>query len=180
MKIVLCVLIIALFSFGFIVDKTNLKADKTQSYITYHCIHSLHEWTGVNKNIDCVMIYSETTDVIEKVAALGKISDFDSGNPNRDAHAAEVLEAIQYPKITFSSTTIVTNGNNLKVTGNLTFHNVTKPVTFDAVRENKDKQISVKGSFSILLTDYKIDRPSFMLMKVEDKMDLTFVMIFHK
>jgi len=180
MKIVLICFTTALIALALTVDKTGLKADKTQSYITYHCIHSLHEWTGVNKNIDCVMIYSEATDAIEKVAVMGKVADFDSGNPNRDAHSLEVLEAIQYPKITFSSTSIATNGNNLKVTGNLTFHNVTKPVTFDAVRDNKNKQISVKGNFSILLTDYKIDRPSFMLMKVEDKMDLTFVMIFPK
>jgi polyisoprenoid-binding protein YceI len=180
MKILLFCFATVLITSALIVDKTNLKADKTNSYISYHCIHSLHEWTGVNKNINCVMIYDNATNTIEKVAVVGKVGDFDSGNPNRDAHSVEVLEAIQYPNVTFSSTSIAVNGNNLKVTGNLTFHNVTKPVTFDAVREDKNKNISVKGSFSILLTDYKIDRPSFMLMKVEDKMDLSFVMIFNK
>ncbi len=162
------------------VDKTTLKADKANSSITYHCVHSLHEWTGVNKSINCVIIYVDATNTIEKVAMSGKVADFDSGNPNRDAHSLEVLEGIQYPNVTFSSTGLIVNGINLKVTGNLTFHNVTKLVTFDAVREDKDKQISVKGSFSILLSDYKVDRPSFMLMKMEDKMDLSFNMTFHK
>ena len=180
MKTLLFCFTTVLLASALTVDKPTLKADKTNSYISYHCVHSLHEWTGVNKNIDCVMIYNDATDVVEKVAVLGKVAGFDSGNSNRDAHSLEVLEAIQYPNVTFSSTGIAATGNNLKVTGNLTFHNVTKPVTFDAVREDKDKQISVKGSFSILLTDYKIDRPSFMLMKTEDKMDLSFVMIFHK
>jgi polyisoprenoid-binding protein YceI len=162
------------------VDKTTLKDDKANSYISYHCVHSLHEWTGVNKNINCVIIYVDATHTIEKVAMSGKVADFDSGNASRDAHSLEVLEGIQYPNVTFSSTAIAEDGANLKVTGNLTFHNVTKQVTFDAVRTDKDNQISVKGSFSILMTDYKVDRPSFMLMKTEDKMDLSFVMVFHR
>jgi len=180
MKTLLIYFTTLLITSAFPVDKTTLKADKAYSSITYHCVHSLHEWTGVNKSINCVMIYVDATNTIEKVAMSGKVADFDSGNPNRDAHSLEVLEGIQYPNVTFSSTGIAANGINLKVTGNLTFHNVNKPITFDAVREDKDKQISVKGSFSILLSDYKIDRPSFMLMKMEDKMDLSFVMIFHK
>ena len=161
-------------------DKTTLKADKANSSITYHCKHSLHEWTGINKSINCVMIYIDATNTIEKVAMSAKVADFNSENPNRDAHSLEVLEGIQYPNVTFSSTGITANGPNLKVTGNLTFHNVTKTISFDALREDKDKQISVKGSFSILLSDYKIDRPSLMLIKMEDKMDLSFVLIFHK
>ena len=126
------------------------------------------------------MIYIDATNTIEKVAMSAKVADFNSENPNRDAHSLEVLEGIQYPNVTFSSTGITANGPNLKVTGNLTFHNVTKTISFDALREDKDKQISVKGSFSILLSDYKIDRPSLMLIKMEDKMDLSFVLIFHK
>lgn len=180
MKILLCCIGIPLIASALTLDQTTLKADKTTSSISYHCVHSLHEWTGVNKNINCVMIYADATNSIEKVAVIGKVADFDSGNPNRDAHSMEVLEAIQYPNISFSSTGIAANGNQLKVTGNLTFHNVTKSLSFDALREDKDKQISVKGRFSILLSDFKIDRPSFMLMKVEDKMDLSFDMFFHK
>jgi polyisoprenoid-binding protein YceI len=180
MRTLLFYIIALLISPSLTTDKTTLKDDKANSYISYHCVHSLHEWTGVNKSINCVIIYVAATNTIEKVAMSGKVADFDSGNASRDAHSLEVLEGIQYPNVTFSSTAIAENGVNLKVNGNLTFHNVSKPITFDAVRVDKDNQISVKGSFSILLSDYKVDRPSFMLMKTEDKMDLSFVMIFHK
>jgi polyisoprenoid-binding protein YceI len=180
MRTILFYLLFAFTVSAFTSDKITVKADKSQSSITYHCIHSLHEWTGVNKNINCIIIYVDATNTIEKVAMLGKVADFDSGNPSRDAHSLEVLEGIQYPNITFSSISIVANGNNLKVTGNLIFHNVTKLITFVAVREDKDKQITVTGSLSILLSDYKIDTPSFMLIKMEDKMDLSFNMVFHK
>ncbi len=170
---------------GFLLSAINspnptLKADKTQSSITYHCVHPLHEWNGVNKNIVCVMSYTDSTNTIQKVAMLGKVADFDSQNSSRDSHALEVLDGIKYPNVTFSSTAIVASGNQLKLKGNLTFHNISREIAFDALREDKDKEISVSGSFSILLSDYKIDRPSFMLKDMEDKMDLNFTMVFHK
>lgn len=126
------------------------------------------------------MIYDDASNSIEKVAVSGKVADFDSDDSNRDSHGLEVMEGIQYPKVTFSSTSISANGNNLNVNGNLTFHGITKPISFDAVREDNDKQIAVKGGFSILLSDYKIERPSFMLMQMEDKTDIAFTMIFNK
>ena len=43
------------------------------------------------------------------------------------------FDAAKYPMITFASTQIVPSGHGeAKVTGNLTMHGVTKPVTFDA------------------------------------------------
>ncbi|HEY4798298.1 MAG TPA: YceI family protein [Bacteroidia bacterium] len=171
---------ITLASVAFILDKKGLKDDKTTSKITYHCVHSLHDWYGTNKNVDCVVVYDDAANAIDKVAVSGKVADFDSDDSNRDSHGLEVLEALQYPKVTFSSTGIVANGNNLKISGNLTFHGVTKAITFDAAREDKDKQISVKGGFSILLSDYKIERPSFMLMQMDDKTEIAFTMIFNK
>jgi len=163
-----------------IAGKLTLKADKATSSITYHCVHPLHEWDGVDKNVICVMNYLDSSNSIEKVAMLAKVADFDTQNSNRDSHAMEVLDGIKYPNVTFSSTSIVADGNHLKVNGNLNFHNEIRAISFDAVRVDADKQISVTGSFSILLSDYKIARPSFMLKDMEDKMDLSFVMVFHK
>jgi polyisoprenoid-binding protein YceI len=170
----------ALISGALILGKITLKADKAHSSITYHCVHPLHEWNGVDKNSICVMTYLDSSNTIEKVAMLAKVADFDTENSNRDSHAMEVLDGIKYPNVTFSSTAIVADGNHLKVTGNLNFHNETRAISFDALRVDADKQISVTGSFSILLSDYKIARPSFMLKEMEDKMDLSFVMVFHK
>jgi polyisoprenoid-binding protein YceI len=160
--------------------KITLKADKTESSITYHCVHPLHEWDGVNKNVICVMSYQDSSNVIERVAMLAKVADFDTQNSNRDSHALEVLDGIKYPNVTFSSTSIVADGKHLKVSGNLTFHNETRPISFDAQREDADKKITVTGNFSVLLSDYKIARPSFMLKDMDDKMGLAFVMVFHR
>ena len=46
---------------------------------------------------------------------------------------ADFFDAIRYPTITFKSTKVEKSGENaLKITGDLTVHGVTKPVTLDA------------------------------------------------
>jgi polyisoprenoid-binding protein YceI len=45
----------------------------------------------------------------------------------------EFLDAAKYPTITFNSTRVERTGENgLKITGDLTVHGITRPVTFDA------------------------------------------------
>ncbi|MGC3982937.1 MAG: YceI family protein [Steroidobacteraceae bacterium] len=47
---------------------------------------------------------------------------------------AQWLDAAQYPQISFRSTKVeVTEANNLRITGELTLHGVTRPMTLDAV-----------------------------------------------
>lgn len=51
---------------------------------------------------------------------------------NEEISGEKFFNAAKYPDITFQSTTIkLTHGNSALVTGNLTFHGVTKPVTLD-------------------------------------------------
>ena len=44
----------------------------------------------------------------------------------------DILDAAKYPTASFTSTRVVATGNTAKITGNLTLHGVTKPVTLDA------------------------------------------------
>ncbi len=59
-------------------------------------------------------------------------ADIDSGNPQRDAHlkSPDFFNAKQFPTISFKSTAVKKVGDDkLEVTGALTVHGVTKPVT---------------------------------------------------
>lgn len=57
----------------------------------------------------------------------------------------DFLDATRYPTITFKSTKIEkTGGNGLKITGDLTVHGVTRPVTLDA-RVNKIGIFEIPG-----------------------------------
>ena len=46
--------------------------------------------------------------------------------------SADILDAAKYPTANFTSTRVVVNGTSAKITGNLTLHGVTRPVTLDA------------------------------------------------
>ena len=72
---------------------------------------------------------------------------------DNDLKSPKFFEVAKYPTITFQSTSVEKTGDGLKVSGNLTMHGVTKPVTLDvsdmsAVMENQMK----KGTYSRGLT----------------------------
>ncbi|MFT3790214.1 MAG: YceI family protein [Rudaea sp.] len=73
------------------------------------------------------------------VAVSLPLEGLDSGIAKLDEHlkSPDFLDAAKYPTITFKSTKIEKIGENgLKITGDLSVHGVTKPVTLDA-RVNK-------------------------------------------
>jgi len=95
-------------------------------------------------------------------------ADTDSVNTNneqRDAHlrSAEFFDAAQFPKIIFDSTAVEKTGEDeYKLTGNLTLHGVTQPVTLKAelMGVNKDPWGQTKVGFEIT---GKLDRTEFGL-----------------
>jgi polyisoprenoid-binding protein YceI len=61
-----------------------------------------------------------------------KVANVDTGNKNRDNHlkTPEFFNAAEFPTINFKSTSVkVGDDKKLEVTGNLTMHGQTKPVT---------------------------------------------------
>ena len=69
------------------------------------------------------------------VDAQVETASIDTRDPNRDAHlrSPDFFEADKYPTLTFKSTKIERTGEHeYDVTGDLTMHGVTKPVTFKA------------------------------------------------
>ena len=73
-----------------------------------------------------------------------------TGVPKLDEHlkSPDFFDAAKYPDITFKSTKVEKSGaNGLKVTGDLTIHGVTKPVTLDAkVNKIGDNPMMKKAS----------------------------------
>jgi len=175
MIMLLCILLAILPA-----DKRNIRADKAKSYLNYKAVHTLHAWEGKNKSVDCMIIYDDTKSAIEKVAVSAKVADFDSGNSSRDSHALEVLEVLKYPKVTFVSTSIVALGKDkFTVYGDLTFHGITKSTSMEVKQTKTSSKITVEGKFSVLMTDHKVERPTFMFIATDDKMDLDLYMVFN-
>jgi len=175
--IILAVFGLSIFT---VIGQTVVKygADKTKSYVTYSMSHPMHDWDGTSKDVISVLLFNTETKNIDKVAVSIPVSTFDSQNANRDSHMIEVVEGIKYPAITFSSTLIKSDNSKLTVTGNLTFHSVSKPVTFDAVSKISDTEIEVTGSFSVKMSEYKIENPSLMGIATTDDIGLKFYAVY--
>jgi polyisoprenoid-binding protein YceI len=66
-----------------------------------------------------------------RIEASIDVNSLHTGDPQRDAHikGGDFFDAAQFPAITFRSTKVAAAGSGYKVTGDLTLHGVTKPVT---------------------------------------------------
>jgi len=79
----------------------------------------------------------------------------------RDAHlrSAAFFDVKQYPTITFQSTHVEhAGGQDYRVTGNLTLHGVTKPITFDVAYRG---QSTLMGARTGLVAKATINRNDF-------------------
>jgi polyisoprenoid-binding protein YceI len=58
--------------------------------------------------------------------------------PQRDEYlrSDDFLQAAKFPTIAFQTTSCILNGERHELTGNLTLHGVTKPITFHTVFEH--------------------------------------------
>lgn len=171
--------VLLLCAFSAPLAKRKLVADKAASTVVYAATHPLHKWEGVSHDVNCAMIYNDDTKQPENVAVSIRVASFDSDNNNRDSHAMEVLEGLKFPNVTFTSSAIKLDENNVLVAkGNLTFHGVTKPVTIRVNRKDTGNRMTLTGEFPVLMSDYAIERPSLMGMKTDDQMTLRFNAVF--
>jgi len=75
-------------------------------------------------------------------------TSIDTREPKRDAHlkSGDFFDVEKFPTLTFKSTKIQKAGNNkLKVSGDLTIHGVTKPVTLAVEMGTKDYKDPFQG-----------------------------------
>jgi polyisoprenoid-binding protein YceI len=157
----------------------KIQADKKESTMTYKLTHPLHEIEATSKDINSWADLDPSAKTISHVYVQIDVTTFNSGNSNRDSHAMEVVDAITYPYVKFNSTGISQNGNKIKVSGKLLFHGVTRDLVFDAVPKWENNKLTVSGEFAISLTAYKIDRPSLLLVPVNDDLHFTFYAVFN-
>lgn len=91
-------------------------------------------------------------------------ASIDTANADRDGHlkSADFLDVENFPTITFTSTGATQSGNNFAVTGDLTIHGVTKPVTvnFELAGVSQDPWGNTKIGFE---GETEINREDFGL-----------------
>jgi polyisoprenoid-binding protein YceI len=79
------------------------------------------------------LAFDEEAPQKSRIEVVIDAASIDTNEPLRDAHLRSVafLDVEKYPNLVFKSTKIEPAGDRFKLTGNLTMHGVTKPITLD-------------------------------------------------
>lgn len=111
------------------------KSDKAHSHLTFTVTHlMLSDVDGTFKDFTATITASKPDFSDAKFDFTANTASVNTENDQRDEDlkSANFFEAAKYPTVTFTSTSIKpAAASHYTVTGNLTIHGVTKPVTFD-------------------------------------------------
>jgi len=180
-KIIYFILLVGITPLIYPAAIISIHSKKDGSTIEYTLVHPLHTVHGISKDVNCDVKYDSATGTIKSVSVNADVLSFDSGNSNRDSHMGEVVDAIDYPEVDFQGDSIqYLNNDTLNVIGKLTFHNVTKIIPVKVSEKFDSNDTIFNGKFFISLTEFKIKRPSLLLMPVEDKLTLQFNIVIPK
>ena len=124
--------VVALSAFATV---TNWTVDKAHSSLGFSITHlGISDITGSFKNFD-VSVNSNKEDFSDAVFEVtADVASINTAIEMRDNHlkGADFFDAEKFPKLTFKSKSIQPAGKDrYKLTGDLTLHGVTKPVTLD-------------------------------------------------
>jgi polyisoprenoid-binding protein YceI len=159
-----------------------------QSTITVQGTSSLHDWEEKAGKFDVAMVLKmkdkEITG-IDKVNFTCKSASITGESSIMNNKTKEALQSEKYPDITFklvSVDKISSQGGIFSGTasGDLSLAGVTKRVTIAFTGSNANNHITLKGSKSLSMNEYKIKPPTAMLgtLKTGDQVTITFNFLF--
>jgi len=158
--------------FQYLFAQSIINFDLNESFISYDGKHPAHNWTGISKEIQGTFELNKEDLTQSKVDLFVPVFSFDSKNANRDSNMLDVVEEYYYPYVRFISSKIEKVDDGFNVVGNLSFHGINKEFTIPVSLIQDDKRIVVESDFSIMLTDFKIRRPSLLTIKIRNQIDI--------
>jgi len=109
--------------------------DKMHSKLGFTITHlSVSDVDGIFKDFTCTIVAAKPDFSDAKFTLSVNVASVntDVEYRDKDLQSASYFDAAKFPTITFTSTGISTvSANHYKLSGNLTMHGVTKPVTMD-------------------------------------------------
>jgi polyisoprenoid-binding protein YceI len=140
----------------------NWKIDPTHSHVSFAVrVLSVSTTRGRFHALRGHLHIDEQNPANSWVEAEVEAASIDTHIKLRDAHlrSAAFFDVKQYPTISFTSTNVEhVGGQNYQVTGNLTLHGVTKPITFDVAYRG---QSTLMGARTGLTAKATINRNDF-------------------
>ncbi len=159
--------------------------DPAHSAIDFHVHHKLHSSDGRSSQIEGKAIVQPDGKVLAMVRV--PVQSFDSGDANRDSNMREVLEASKFPFVVFKGVTSLVmpaaQGKAIPTTveAELEFHGVKQRLEVPATLEfGPDGSARVRGHLELSLDAYKIERPSLLMIKLDDLCKIDFDLALKK
>ncbi len=109
-------------------------SDPAHSEVDFSILHlSVSKVHGRFGGVNATLQYDAADITKSSVQVNIDVTTVDTGVQGRDndLKGANYFDVANFPKATFTSTSVTKNGNDLSVAGNLTLHGVTKPVVLD-------------------------------------------------
>ena len=160
--------VIALLLVAFKPIQTIWKIDAAHSHLGFSVGHlSVSEIKGSVVITECTITTASEDFSDATINLKADMNTIDTDNEKRDAHlkTADFFDTAKYPELTFASTSCKKSGTDKYIiSGNLTMHGITKPVTLDAVvksglNPNNNKPITgMKVTGIIKRIDFEISK----------------------
>jgi len=162
-RFTLILIALSALSFATIAHASEYTVDQSHSHVGFTAKHMVSKVPGEFKDFSGTLNFDEKNPAAFKADFKIRTSSIDTNEPKRDAHlkGADFFDVEKFPEIKFESTALKAAGEKkYKLTGNMTMHGVTKPVTFDVeyLGAAKDPWGSTHAGFTAVT---KIDRKDF-------------------
>ena len=154
-----------------------LRIDNSISSISYSGTHFLHNWDARNENISGLIELNDNQ--VSKIGVIAKVQDFKSGNSSLDSNSYRVLDALKIPNIVFRSSGIIDSLDIINVSGTISFHGIEKDLNVLLDKSIENNNISLTGKFIINLSDFNVERPSLLLQKINNEIEIQINLIFN-
>jgi len=118
-----------------------------------------------------------------RFTATVPLGAFDSGNRLRDEHAAEALELFLFPEATWVVEQVEVQREvpgtgpwteaTVVASGPLTLRGETRVISVEVGLKRDGDRVSLSASFPLSLTEFGIERPGLLGVKIDDTVNVT-------
>lgn len=163
---------------------TSARADTqwvlTQSTLTYHVSHPLHQSEGVSHAAKGMGIcHAAECNFLIAVP----VKSFDSGDSNRDLHMLQVTRGAEYPMVTVRTHLPESDENTSTINADLEIQFAGQTADFKQVLfklQRQGNEVHLTGTIPATLSDFKIPPPSLLTVPVKNELPIRVDMTWRK
>ena len=97
-----------------------------------------------------------------------------SDKKDRDKNMYKLLNVDKFETISFDIKNIIKNEINYDISGVLTLNGISKDIIVKSDISEEKSNILLNGKFSFNLTNFNLEPPSMLFLKVRDQIDITY------